>query len=60
MVKTVSKLFRKLIRVISDKNVPKSVRFIKCQVKFPIFYAKSGYCRYLMAVTNPLICAQDY
>jgi uncharacterized protein (UPF0147 family) len=26
MVKTVSKLFRKLIRVISDKTVPKSVR----------------------------------
>ena len=28
MVKTVSKLLRKLIRVISDKTVPKSVRFI--------------------------------
>jgi uncharacterized protein (UPF0147 family) len=36
MVKTVSKLFRKLIRVINDKTVPKSVRFIKWHVKFPI------------------------
>jgi hypothetical protein len=32
MVKTVSKLFRKLIRVISDKTVPKSVRFMKWHV----------------------------
>ena len=46
MVKTVYKLFRKLIRVISDKT--------------SYFYAKSGYCHYLMAVTNPLICAQGY
>ena len=40
MVKTVSKLFRKLIRVISDKTVPKSVRFMKWHVKFPIFTQK--------------------
>jgi hypothetical protein len=42
MVKTVSKLFRKLIRVISDKTVPKSVRFMKWHVKFPIFTQKVG------------------
>jgi hypothetical protein len=60
MVETVSKLFRKLIRVISDKTVPKSVRFMKWLVKFPIFTQQIGYCHYLMAVTNPLICAQDY
>jgi hypothetical protein len=40
MVKTVSKLFRKLIRVISDKTVPKSVYFMKWHVKFPIFMQK--------------------
>jgi uncharacterized protein (UPF0147 family) len=40
MVKTVSKLFRKLTRVISDKTVPKSVRFMKANVKFPIFTQK--------------------
>ena len=40
MVKTVSKLFRKLIRVISDKTVPKYVRFMKWHVKFPIFTQK--------------------
>jgi hypothetical protein len=38
MVKTVSKLFKKLIRVISDKTVPKSVRFMK--ITFPIFTQK--------------------
>ena len=40
MVKSVSKLFRKLIRVINDKTVPKSVRFMKWHVKFPIFTQK--------------------
>ena len=40
MVKTISKLFRKLIRVISDKTVPKSVRFMKLHVKFLIFTKK--------------------
>jgi hypothetical protein len=37
MVKTVSKLFRKLIFYIT---VPKSVRFMKWHVKFPIFTQK--------------------
>ena len=40
MVKTVSKLLRKLIRVISDKTVPKSVCFMKWHVKFPILRKK--------------------
>ena len=40
MVKAVSKLFRKLIRVISDKTVPKSVRCMKWPVKFHIFTQK--------------------
>jgi hypothetical protein len=40
MVKTVSKLFRKLITVISDKTVPKSVRFMGWHVKFPILTQK--------------------
>jgi hypothetical protein len=40
MVKTVSKLFRKLIRFISDKTVPKSVRLMNWYVKFPIFTQK--------------------
>ena len=57
MVKTVSKLFR----VISDKTLSKSVRFMKWHVIINfLFLRKKGYCHYLMAVTNPLICAQDY
>jgi hypothetical protein len=40
MVKTVSKLFRKFIRVIDDKTVPKYVLFMKWHVKFPIFTQK--------------------
>jgi uncharacterized protein (UPF0147 family) len=61
MVKKVSKLFRKLIRVISDKTVPKSIRCMNWHVKFPIFTQKVAIaCLYLMAVTNPLICAQGY
>ena len=42
MVKTVSKLFRKLIRVISDKTGPKSVRFMKWHVKFLLSLFNGG------------------
>jgi hypothetical protein len=49
MVKTFSKLFRKLTRVISDKTVPKSVRFMKWHVKFPISVLRK---KWLLALFN--------